>query len=165
MRAQRAAATTIRLLTLFSRRSKPLQGSYHLCRGTRRRQPRFWLDNQPPCLMWTTNVSAVLRPSAYVCCRRDRTLFVAGLVLRCVNRCNSPQSVGDLSIARSWSSKYNDCSSACGQNGPLSCECFAPRSGNEAGGSIQAAIRVTPTRRLVLRRRANGQFTKFLNDL
>jgi hypothetical protein len=86
------------------------------------------------------NVSFVPKSSAAIRRRRDRTRFVAGTVRRRLDRGRNPRSASDLSVARSWPSKCYECSSAFGRNGLPSYERSGPRSGNEAGGSIQAAI-------------------------
>jgi hypothetical protein len=80
-------------------------------------------------------------------------LFVASIVRRRLNRCSNPRGAWDLSLARTWPSKSNDCSPTCGRSGAPSSRCFVGGSGSDTVGSIQAAIRVTPTRRLVLSRR------------
>lgn len=115
----------------------------------RRRRPRLF-THQPPALRRTPNVSSVPKPSAAIRRRRDRTRFVASIVRRRLNRCRNPWGAWDLSVARSWPSRCDDCSSVFGRSGSRSSQC-APRSGNEAGGSIQTAIRVAPRKRQLLR--------------
>jgi hypothetical protein len=119
-------------------------------------QRRRW-----PCFVYTINhrvsgehnVGAVLKSSAAIRRRRDRTRFAASTVRRRLNRCRNPRGAWDLSVARAWPSKSNDCSSVFERSGARSCQCFVGGSGNDAVGSIQARIRIAPTRRRVLIRR------------
>jgi hypothetical protein len=76
----------------------------------------------------------------------------AGTVRRRLDRGRNPRSASDRSV-RSWPSKCDECSSAFGRNRLPSYERSGPRSGNEAGGSIQTAIRVAPRKRQLLRQR------------
>jgi hypothetical protein len=63
-------------------------------------------------------------------------LFVGALIAAVIS--GVPEG---LSVARTWPSKSNDCSTVCGRSGARPQRCFVGGSGNDAVGSIQAALR------------------------
>jgi hypothetical protein len=74
------------------------------------------------------------------------TLFVGALIAATVRGASEISQVREAGDPNP-----TICSSVFGRSSTRSSECSAPRSGNEAGGSIQTAIPAAPTRRLVLR--------------
>ena len=124
----------------------------HLAAEQRRRRPRFLHTSNHG---FEANAMLALflnHPPLFVAGEIALGLSLA-LFVRRLNRCRNPRSAWDLSVARSWPSRCDDCSSVFGRSRLTLVRSSAPRSGNEAGGSIQAAIRVAPRKRQLLRRR------------